>query len=69
VRNWLSEHRSRAEPPLPGTSAIANDYRIFQAEVDALLAARRLDPLDELTHSDFLFAVRDWIATRAGVPP
>jgi hypothetical protein len=26
--------------------------------------AKRLDPLDEITHSDFLFAVRDWIASR-----
>jgi hypothetical protein len=48
---------------------MANDYRLFQTEVGALLAARRLDPLDDLTHSDFLFAVRDWIATRAGVLP
>jgi hypothetical protein len=69
VRNWLSEHRSREQPPLPGATAMASDYRLFQSEVGALLAARRLDPLDELTHSDFLFAVRDWIAARAGVLP
>jgi hypothetical protein len=31
-------------------------------------AARRLDALDELPHSDFLFAVRDWITTRAKAP-
>ena len=42
-----------------------DDYRLFQTEVGALLAARRLDPLEDLPHSDFLFAVRDWIATRA----
>lgn len=42
------------------------DYRLFQGEVGALLAARRLDTLDELTHIDFLFAVRDWIAAHAG---
>lgn len=30
----------------------------------ALLEPRRLDP-DDLTHSDFLFAVRDWIAVPA----
>jgi hypothetical protein len=69
VRNWLSEHRSRSEPPLPGAAAILGDYRSFQAEVGALLAARRLDPLGNLPHSDFLFAVRDWIATRAGALP
>ena len=64
VRNWLSEHRRRNEPPLPGAAAMQADYRVFQAEVRALLAPRRIDP-DDLTHSDFLFAVRDWIETRA----
>lgn len=65
VRNWLSEHRSRNAAPLPGAAAMQSDYRLFQGEVGALLAARRLDLLDELTHSDFLFAVRDWLAVRA----
>lgn len=65
VRNWLSEHRAPNEPPLPGPTAMLADYRSFQAEVGVLLAARRLDPLDELTHSDFLFAIRYWIASRA----
>jgi hypothetical protein len=64
VRNWLSEHRSRNAQPLPGAAAMQTDYRLFQAEVGALLAAKRLDPLGEITHSDFLFAVRDWIASR-----
>jgi hypothetical protein len=63
VRDWLSEHRRRNEPPLPGAPAMQADYRTFQAEVGALLAPRRLDPAD-LTHSDFLFAVRDWIEAR-----
>lgn len=66
VRNWLSEHRPRAAAPLPGVDAMQADYAAFQAEVGELLAARRLDPLERLTHSDFLFAVRDWIAARAG---
>jgi hypothetical protein len=65
VRNWLSEHRMPPEPPLPGAAAMQGDYQSFQKEVGTLLAARRLDPLDELPHSDFLFAVRDWVATRA----
>jgi hypothetical protein len=64
VRNWLSEHRPQNAAPLPGATAIQEDYRLFQAEVGALLEPRRLDPND-LTHSDFLFAVRDWIAARA----
>ena len=41
------------------------DYGLFQVGVGALLIARRLDALGELTHSDFMFAVRDWIASRA----
>ena len=65
MRNWLSEHRNPIEPPLPGAAAMLSDYRQFQTEIGALLAARRLDTLDELPHSDFLFAVRDWITTRA----
>ena len=64
VRNWLSEHRPHNAPPLPGAAAIQADYRLFQDEVGDLLAPRRLDP-DDLTHSDFLFAARDWIAVRA----
>jgi len=65
VRNWLSDHRPRAAKPLRGVAAMQADYRLFREEVAALLAARRLDPLDELTHSDFMFAVRDWIELRA----
>jgi hypothetical protein len=64
VRNWLSEHRPHDAPPLPGAGAMQADHRLFQAQVGALLEPRRLDP-DDLTHSDFLFAVRDWIAARA----
>ena len=67
VRNWLSEHRSPNEPPLAGAVAMVGDYRRFLADVGALLTARRLDPLGDLTHSDFLFTVRDWITTRAGL--
>jgi hypothetical protein len=65
VRNWLSAHRAPNEPPLLGAVAMLGDYRRFQADAAALLAARRLDPLDELTHNDFLFTVRDWMTTRA----
>jgi hypothetical protein len=65
VRNWLSEHRPRSAPPLPGAAAMQADYALFQSEVGDLLRARRLDDLDNLTHSDFLFAVRDWISVRA----
>jgi len=66
VRNWLSEHRRPNEPPLPGAGAILADYRLFLAEVGAIINDGRLDPLDSLTHSDFLFVVRAWIAKRTG---
>ena len=69
VRNWLSEHRPHNAAPLPGAAAMQADYRLFQADVGTVLAARRLDPLGDLTHSDFLFVVRDWIASRAEVAP
>lgn len=65
VRNWLSDHRRRNASPLPGVAAMQSDYQAFTEEIDALLAARRLDALDRLTHNDFLFAVRDWIEARA----
>ena len=60
VRNWLSEHRAPNEAPLPGPIAMLGDYHSFQAEVDGLLAAQRLDPLEQLTH-----IVRYWMTTRA----
>jgi hypothetical protein len=65
VRNWLSDHRPRAAVPLPGVAAMQADYRLFREEIGALLTTRRLDLLEDLTHSDFMFAVRDWIETRA----
>jgi hypothetical protein len=63
VRNWLSGYSS---PPLPGAEAMQGDYRVFQAEIPATLKRLRLSPrLAQLTHNDFLFAVRDWITERA----
>jgi hypothetical protein len=65
VRNWLSDHRAANAPPLPGVEAMQADYKLFQAEVGALLAEHRMDPLDRLSHSDFMWAVRDWIESKA----
>ncbi|TCS11971.1 hypothetical protein EV278_11684 [Caulobacter sp. BK020] len=64
VRDWLSDHRPRDAPPLPGARAIRGDYRLFNAELADQLARRRLD-LETLTHSDFVYAIRDWIEFRA----
>ena len=65
VRNWLSAHRTHNATPLRGAIALQDDYARFNNEVAALLELRNLDPIDELTHSDFMFAIRDWLATRA----
>ena len=65
VRNWLSAHRPPKMPPLPGAPAMQEDYRLFRKEIPATLRRLRLPPrLAQLTHNDFLFAVRDWIAAR-----
>ncbi|HKU64531.1 MAG TPA: hypothetical protein VJQ06_05685 [Rhizomicrobium sp.] len=61
VRNWLSDHRSAGAPPLPGPKALLRDYKLFQRQVVTILSKHRLDPLRKLSHSDYLFAVRDWI--------
>lgn len=65
VRNWLSEHRLPAQSPLPGPRALQHDYRRFKREVAAILRRHRLDALSKITHSDFLFAVRDWIESQS----
>ena len=65
VRNWLSEHRTPKEPPLPGATALLGDYRLFRKEARIILREQRLDPLDRLSHNDFLFVVRYWMTKRA----
>jgi len=65
VRNWLSDHRPASAPPLPGAKALFKDYQRFQREVVVILKRHRLDPLSKLSHSDYLFAVRDWIRSDA----
>jgi hypothetical protein len=63
VRDWLSDHRRAGEAPLPGAVALTADFDRFRREVGRLLAPRRLDP-EHLTHSDYLFAVSDWLRER-----
>ncbi|CAN7581405.1 hypothetical protein [Caulobacter sp. LjRoot300] len=64
VRDWLSDHRARDAPPLPGAGAMREDYRLFNAELATLLSPRRLDP-GTLTHSDFVYAIHAWVQFRA----
>jgi len=44
-----------------------DDYRVFQVDIGGAVDALRSHRLrhDKLEHPDFLWAVRDWIATRA----
>jgi hypothetical protein len=63
VRGWLSDGRPTGSMPLLGAKAIQKYYIRFKIEVVTILKAHDLDPLSQLTHSDFLFAVRKWLAT------
>lgn len=62
VRNWLSDGRPAGSPPLLGAKAIGKYYDRFKREAVAILKAHNLDPLSQLTHSDYIFAVRKWLA-------
>ncbi len=42
-----------------------SDYRLFQKQTVAVLRRQRLDSLKELSHSDLLWAINDWITERA----
>jgi hypothetical protein len=61
VRNWLSDNRAAGAPPLRGAKVLQKEYARFRAEVVALLKGRRLDPLRQLTHRDYVFAITDWL--------
>jgi hypothetical protein len=65
VRDWLSENRPHGKPPLPGVTAMQNDYGLFQREIVQVLRRHRLDTLNELSHSDLLWAINDSIRARA----
>lgn len=57
VRDWLNSGRV-AGPPLPGGAAISADYETFLRGAADLIAALRLDQLEELPHADFMYVVR-----------
>ena len=65
VRNWLSDGRPHHARPLRGAQVLQREYGRFKTDVVALLKAHRLDPLSRLTHRDYVFAVRQWLNTRA----
>lgn len=66
-RLWVvaRKERPRRSRGLPGARALQDDYEKFKREVVAILKQHRLDALSKITHSDFLFAVRDWIESQS----
>lgn len=56
VRDWLNAGRERSDP-LPGSSAIAEDYGAFQLLVPDIIADLRLDGFDALSHVDYMHLV------------
>ena len=56
VRDWLNGGRDK-EAPLPGSSAIFEDYAAFQLLVPDIIAELRLDTFDALPHSDYMHLV------------
>ena len=58
VATWLRDEVR--QPDVPGGRAIADEYRVFTAELPALCAAQRLHP-DEITFKDVTLLVAGWI--------
>ena len=57
VRDWLNANRESGMPPLPGAAAINDDYDAYLGIAPDIVANLRLDPHDELPHSDYLHVV------------
>lgn len=56
VRDRLNVNR-RDTPVLPGSAAIASDYKTYLGIAPSIVAALRLDPHDTLPHRDYLHVV------------
>jgi len=59
VRDWLSAATSRTVK-IPGGTAIARRYRTFRDELPAACERLQLHP-DELTFSDYVVQVEEWL--------
>jgi len=57
VRDWLNTNRQPGTPPLPGATAINNDYQAYLGFAHEIVATLRLDPHDDLPHGDYLHVV------------
>ncbi len=67
VRDWLNAGRS-GEEPLPGAASIQNGYAAYLTVVPQIIATAALDPLDRLSHSDFLWTIYTALAEMAREP-
>ena len=56
VRDWLNSHRP-SEDPLPGSRALHDDYVAYGEIAPRIIEGLRLDPHDDLPHTDFLHVV------------
>jgi len=66
VRNWLTQDRDPALPPLPGGDALADDYVKVRTLIARIIIADRLDPWPKLEHPDFLRCVDAGLAVLSG---
>jgi hypothetical protein len=57
VRDWLNANRASGTPPLPGAAAINDDHDAYLGIAPDIVANLRLDPHDDLPHSDYLHVV------------
>lgn len=65
VRDWLNT-ATRASVRIPGGQAIAARYETFRAELPSLCAKTRLK-VQDLTFSDYLLQVEEWLNLDAQV--
>lgn len=57
VRDWLNANREAGALPLPGAAAINDDHDAYLGIAHDIVANLRLDPHDDLPHSDYLHVV------------
>ena len=57
VRDWLNANRPHGVPPLPGGAAVNDDYDTYSTMAPDIAASLRLDPHDDLPHTDYVHVV------------
>ncbi len=58
VRDWLNDNREPGADVFPGATAINDDYESYRKIAPGIVTRLRLDPHDELSHTDYLHVVR-----------